>query len=284
MGTAVELVRAGASGSSEAEPLWLELFAHHLEIGAAGFPTIDAADSWPRRSAHYRRLFARHRDASFWFARSEGATIGYAMAHSEDLGGEDAMVLETLSVSSRARGRGVGTRLLEAVDGRSRETGLGIGAVDVMAGNDRARELYVRYGYRPYSEIWMRSDPGAGRPTAPTDDVTALARAAELGLECEVGAGPDDTWVSSDELVGLAFPGAPEVIDDRFGGRVALRSRTAGGPEFDGLPGLVDSLAASGRWTVLFEVPAAPEGGALREALGTRCGFQLCAERLARPL
>lgn len=285
MSAVVELVRADSQAAPEAEELWLELFAHHVSIGAAGFPTISPEQSWPLRSAHYRRLFDRHRDASFWFARSGGKTLGYAMSHSEDLGGDDALVLESLSVNGRARGRGVGTQLMTAVGEHGHESGFRIGVVDVMAGNDRARELYVRNGYRPYSEVWMRSDPcGESLCGDSTEDVLAISLAAELGLRCELGPGPDDTWVTSQEIVGLGLPGSPEIIKDCFGGRAVFRPRHSGPPELEELPALFDGLAASGRWTILFEVPAAPEGRVLREFLRSHCGFKLSTERLARCL
>ena len=49
----VELRVGGAELLDALEPLWLSLFDHHRDTGAAGLPVIDRALSWPRRRAYY---------------------------------------------------------------------------------------------------------------------------------------------------------------------------------------------------------------------------------------
>lgn len=60
-----------------------------------------------------------------------------------------ALVLDGICVDAAARGRGIGTRLLEAA--REKARGIGVEAVtlSVIDANPRARALYERHGFRP---------------------------------------------------------------------------------------------------------------------------------------
>lgn len=141
------------------EPLWNALFDHHLSIGAAGLPTIPREQSWPLRQAHYARLITHSPQCSIWLAAQEEHPVGYALAYETHDSADPLWVLETLSVLPEYRGAGIGRALLTAVDEDAHTAGIRVCAVDVMGGNPRARDLYLRAGYLPHTETWVRSIP-----------------------------------------------------------------------------------------------------------------------------
>ncbi|MBP1807200.1 GNAT family N-acetyltransferase [Rubellimicrobium aerolatum] len=57
-------------------------------------------------------------------------------------------LMDGLFVAPQARGRGVGTRLLDAIAAEARARGYQEVRLDVVDGNARARALYERLGYR----------------------------------------------------------------------------------------------------------------------------------------
>ena len=282
----IRIERVGVAALPRLAPLWEALFDHHVAIGAAGLAVIDREESWALRERHYRRLSAEHPWVSIHLGVQEGCPVGYALSYADEIDGRPAMVLETLSVLPEARGAGVGTRLMRAVDAEADAAGIGTAGVDVMGGNPRPRKLYLAEGYRPHSKSWLRSRrPGGGETvggaagsravvgasvgtagTAGTSagaDAELRALAAELGFALEFSPGPDDTWVSSDRIAELVPAAAGTVTDP-------LR-----------IGALLDGLADAGAWTARVEIPAAPAHEALRSAL-VALGFRLSTERLVR--
>ncbi|RGE18046.1 GNAT family N-acetyltransferase [Leucobacter sp. wl10] len=265
------LLRGGSELLPRLEGLWNSLFAHHLSVGAAGLPTIPRPESWPLRRAHYERLASGPSGLSVWLALDGDSAVGYALAHEEAIGGERAQVLETLSVLPGIRGAGLGSRLMDAVDAQARERGIGVAAVDVMGGNARARSLYLRRGYHPHSESWMRSMVSEDRsaPLPPLGDLRARARA--LGFALEVSPGPDDTWVTPSEIVELSALAASEPP-----GAVLASPGDAAR-----LASLFDDLERAGRWAIRCATPVAVGAGQLRRFLVSE-GFAMSTERLLR--
>jgi ribosomal protein S18 acetylase RimI-like enzyme len=69
------------------------------------------------------------------------------------------LLLEGLAIEPTARGVGVGTRLLEAVDERARDLGRTEIILEVIDANPRAKALYERHGYRTVTTVtsaWYR--------------------------------------------------------------------------------------------------------------------------------
>jgi GNAT superfamily N-acetyltransferase len=256
----IELVNGGTELIPQLQPLWEALFDHHLQVGSSGIATIPRELSWPRRRAHYERLFSNHAHVEIWLAISSGEAIAYALWHEDQIDGRRAAVLESLSVLAAARGLGLGTRLMQTVDRRSRARGIGLSAVDVLSGNDRAMQLYRRYGFEPHAEFWLRSDPNSTPP--PGEHGAAAELAAELGLALSIDPGPDDTWISSERMASLSA--------------VAERDRDA-----RLLDTLFGRLEAAGAWTIFVYIPAPPRAPALRADLA-RLGFSRSMERLTR--
>ncbi len=92
-------------------------------------------------------------------ARDEqGVAKGYAMVRVREPddeildtweAGDHVAELETLVVSTSARGGGIGSALLDRVAAEVRGLGIGDLGVGVLAGNDDARRLYESHGFRP---------------------------------------------------------------------------------------------------------------------------------------
>jgi ribosomal protein S18 acetylase RimI-like enzyme len=86
-------------------------------------------------------------------ATEGGAPCGYAAGHPED---EPEMrdrffYVAELVVAASHRGRGIGTRLIAAMEDLARAQGLGRIGIGVLAGSDRVHALYRRLGYRDYA-------------------------------------------------------------------------------------------------------------------------------------
>lgn len=122
--------------------------------------------------------FDRTRDA--WVARSGAAAVGYAWVFEG---------LADVRVHPDARGRGLGTRLLQLVEERAREQGSRDGFLrqNVTSLNPRARELLDAHGYVPSHHYARLEVELAHRPDVP---------AAPRGVTVRPYAvGPDDVPV-----------------------------------------------------------------------------------------
>ncbi len=119
-----------------------------------------AADEWPEDRA--AALAEQQTDALLPDGRrTEGMFI--VMAESDDDGpvGYAWLALQSPDVSSawiydlaiddEQRGKGYGRALLNGLEQVAREHGLGSIALNVFAGNDYARRLYERAGFKPTS-------------------------------------------------------------------------------------------------------------------------------------
>ena len=84
-----------------------------------------------------------------------GAPLGFALVTlgPEVLSGEPSAHLETLVVAAGARGGGVGSALLRAVDELARGAGARTITLHVFETNELARKLYERKGY---AAEWIR--------------------------------------------------------------------------------------------------------------------------------
>ncbi|MEV6847502.1 GNAT family N-acetyltransferase [Actinoplanes sp. NPDC051411] len=145
-------VRA-ASGLDEVADLWIALASHHYEAGAAlasMAAPVGAAESWPARRGQYAS-WSREPGWQLLVADDNGTVSGYAAARvtpSSSAWNFGAHVgrLETLAVLPSARGRGLGTALLDAVRAGWRDAGIEFATVSVIAGNDGAQRFYDRLG------------------------------------------------------------------------------------------------------------------------------------------
>ncbi len=149
-------------------PLWLALRDHHGSLTEDWGPVREDEDSWARRRRDYATWLTEP-DAFCLVARraEEGPALGYAVVTVNSGSPTWAAVerfgyLETLSVLPSARGAGVGTALLDAVQAH-------LSALDVMrleltmvARNAEARRFYERAGFDVRFVTMVRD----GRPAA----------------------------------------------------------------------------------------------------------------------
>jgi ribosomal protein S18 acetylase RimI-like enzyme len=147
-----DIVRADAARIDELEPLWLALREHHGSVTEHWGPLRPAEDSWARRRKTYVDILSE--GGTLFLAVEDGAPVGLAICEREEGGSPtwawppDFLALVDLIVLPGARGGGVGTQLLRAVEAEARERGVAAVALNVAAPNERARRFYERHGYR----------------------------------------------------------------------------------------------------------------------------------------
>jgi GNAT superfamily N-acetyltransferase len=134
-------------------PLWLAMKAHHAEITPDWGPVRGDEDSWARRRADYVNWLAEP-DAFCLVARdsSDSAVLGYALVTVNEGSPTWAAVarfayVESLSVLPQARGRGVGTALLQRVEEHLATLDVFQLDITAVAANSGARRFYERAGY-----------------------------------------------------------------------------------------------------------------------------------------
>jgi ribosomal protein S18 acetylase RimI-like enzyme len=141
--------RAGPGEVDAVEPLYRALHAHHLEI--AQVPVVEDPDtSWRLRRAWYAEKLEQ--GALLWIAERAGRPVGYALVELhrglDDTWpvGDRYAELVSLSVEPGGRGRGIGGRLMDALDGELEAAGIADLMVGVLAGNEDAVRFYTRRG------------------------------------------------------------------------------------------------------------------------------------------
>ena len=152
----VRILRAGAERIDDLEPLWKSLLEHHRSVGpripGVGLREPDA--SWALRRTEYEEWLAEP-DAFVLLAEEDERAVGYAVVHfrsSDDsrVTGERFGELESLAVLPEARGRGIGTALMEAVEAELLRLGIGELEIGILVTNEGATRFYERHGFRPW--------------------------------------------------------------------------------------------------------------------------------------
>ena len=151
------------------EPLWVSVHHRHAEAMPELAPYVSDAQTWAVRGALYAELLAKP-DTVLLLAEVDAGVIGYGLAHVMPVGdtwlpdtwatGERIGEIESLSVLHEYRGRGVGTRLLDALERELDNDGVRDLVLGVLPGNAAAIRLYERRGYRP---TWTYLSRLAGR-------------------------------------------------------------------------------------------------------------------------
>jgi ribosomal protein S18 acetylase RimI-like enzyme len=162
----VEIVRAGVERLEDLRPLFLALHDHHRAVSE--IPLTEPDDrAWAARLATYTGHFHQER-AILHLAVRAGDVVGYAFTVLHD-GTDDTFELApryaelyTLAVAPEARGDGIGTALLDAVDATLDDLGVGSLTVAVMTANDAAIRLYRRRGLVPGELVLYRLRPRGG--------------------------------------------------------------------------------------------------------------------------
>ena len=165
--------RGGADDIAALRDLWLELLHHHANVAPQAGEFTDDESSWAVRSDSYREWLAE--PGSFLLLARDGEDlVGYAMVRVFAPGPDQRdswMVpdrvaeLETLLVTERARGSGLGSRLLDEADAELARLGITEVMVGLMPGNDGAQRLYERRGFKPRWLFWREAASSrGGRP------------------------------------------------------------------------------------------------------------------------
>lgn len=161
----VPIVEIGRERLDDLRALWLALHRHHAEI--ASRPLVaNASLSWARRRARYE-AWLRASEAFILLAERGGQPLGYAVVHLQE-GPDDTYPLGeryaeiySLSVAPAARGQGIGSALLDAVDERLHALGIEDVVVSAMVENSAALRLYASRGFIPREIVHYRFGPPA---------------------------------------------------------------------------------------------------------------------------
>jgi ribosomal protein S18 acetylase RimI-like enzyme len=137
--------------------LFKELVEFHGEMVEGAWPVRSVDDAWAHRRGQYLEWLGAGsaRMLAALPAEGGGEPLGYAVLSvkpsmaSWDLGAEVGE-LETLAVAATARGRGIGTILIESCQERLRAEGITHWSVGVVEGNEGATRLYERAGFKPF--------------------------------------------------------------------------------------------------------------------------------------
>lgn len=175
MSETVEITRRCSDAVNDLREMFLHLHAHHTEIAPelGGMPARHSDEAWEHRRARYQRWLADPR-AFVLVAEREGHAVGAAVVAVG--GGYDGWEsgaavgeIKDLVVAPGERGQGVGSALLERVEGELREAGFEAYRLNVLAANKDAIRLYERRGLEAVTVTLMgRLSGGANDPSAET--------------------------------------------------------------------------------------------------------------------
>jgi len=163
-----------AADIDQLEPLWRELLDHHL-ASAPHLATLGPAripgDSWRVRRGQYLQWLAAPK-ATVLVAQDFGRLLGYAMIRAADTAGswqwgDQVGILETLVVSSEARGAHVGQALLDAVRQRLAGWDIQVMTISVITGNEGALRFYHRQGASDYQHVLIMPVKQPRQPKQP---------------------------------------------------------------------------------------------------------------------
>jgi ribosomal protein S18 acetylase RimI-like enzyme len=154
----VEITRGSAEDIPRLEPLWVAVHHQHQAAMPELAPYVSDEVTWREHGPMYEELFRR--PDTFLFLASDGdRLIGYALGHVtpvEETWIADTWVtgkrigeLESISVLPEYRGQGLGSRLLDEVDREFDSLGVEDVVIGLLPGNEGARRLYERHGFRP---------------------------------------------------------------------------------------------------------------------------------------
>jgi ribosomal protein S18 acetylase RimI-like enzyme len=165
----VAITRGTAGDIPRLEPLWVAVHHQHAASMPELAPYVSDAETWRERRALYEDLF-RKPDTFLLLATMEDELIGYALVHvtpaSETwiadtwVTGERIAELESISVLPEHRGRGIGSMLMDACHWEIDALGVRDVIIGLLPGNEGARRLYERHGYRP---TWLYLSRFEGR-------------------------------------------------------------------------------------------------------------------------
>lgn len=151
----IEIIRGGEELLDAPRALWLSLRDHHHAIAPELGAIREDEDTWTRRRAQYAAWLAEGDGAFLLVARRGDQVLAYAFIRpvqrtSTTWATEHRELdIETLSVSSEARGSGIGARMIALVREEVARGGYGGLQVTAIAQNAGALRFYEREGFAP---------------------------------------------------------------------------------------------------------------------------------------
>ena len=136
-------------------PLWLELHDHHRSLGTDLAPFASDEASWEAQRPKLARAAEEGLLLRIGPADAPRAMASVLIDRDNPLWndtwvtGRDVADIDVLAVTAEARGQGLGSLLLDAVDERLAAAGVLDQVIATLAPNREARRLYERRGYRP---------------------------------------------------------------------------------------------------------------------------------------
>jgi ribosomal protein S18 acetylase RimI-like enzyme len=157
-------IAAGSAGDiDDLRTLWLQMLSYHRDLVCDEFPVWPDGRSWERARRAYGDWLASD-TALLVIARNQASPVplGYAVCRlladgpTFELGGVRGEV-DSLVVDDQARGQGIGTALLCAVQASLIDRGVSYWSVGLLSGNTKAAKLYERVGFRPWTQQLLAS-------------------------------------------------------------------------------------------------------------------------------
>jgi ribosomal protein S18 acetylase RimI-like enzyme len=163
---------ADASDVPSLAELWKAMVEHHRQLVGAQWPVLAPDVAWERRREQYSAWLAGG-TGFILLASAEDSSppLGYLACRLLPAGptfdlGEVRGDVDSLVTAAGARGRGVGSRLLDVCRDELQRRGARYWSIGVVEANARAVALYERYGFRPFVRSML----------APIDTSSATAR------------------------------------------------------------------------------------------------------------
>lgn len=156
----MEIIKAEASAYEATRRFYHSLID---EMERAGNHVTWVKDVYPspeflRASAQAGTLYLGMEDGEIAAAMvlNHEASEGYRGAPWEvDADDAEVLVIHALGVHPRFGGRGLGAKMTEGAIRIARDAGMKAIRLDVQRGNDPARRIYVRCGFKPIAEVSM---------------------------------------------------------------------------------------------------------------------------------
>ena len=169
MATEWQLRTGGVEDLDLVGPLWVAVHHRHAETMPELAPYVSDDETWRVRRTLYEELLAKP-DTLLLLAVVDDAAVGYGLAHVLKLDetwipdtwvtGSRIGEIESLSVLTQYRGRGLGSELLRRLEEHLAERGVEDLILGALAGNRDAIRLYERQGYQP---TWLYLSRFQGR-------------------------------------------------------------------------------------------------------------------------
>jgi ribosomal protein S18 acetylase RimI-like enzyme len=167
------VVTVPADRLDDLQAVWRALYEHHMALTPhLGDRARSFEQAWRERERIEVNRLAREPDSFVLAAREDGRYVGYAFVRvysgadfAASWSASDPLAeLAVLAVLPDARGKGIGSALLDAVEARLRRLGIEDMLIGVITTNTDAMRLYQRRGAQPFLTHFVQRvsapDPG----------------------------------------------------------------------------------------------------------------------------